>query len=242
MNSNFPEHDAEAASIPISGYQESDEDFWFGSAGFGLIKFNEETEEQIQYPSTQGMRISGICSFDDNNLLITERSQGLFLFNKKTGTISPTRFLADAGINISSSRLTNLKTITTPDGDIMLFNCNGRHLIYRHNLKEVREISLQKNGEENRGVVVDVKVQPSHATVVCNGCIYEIDYRTLMARLVFQNQEDEKSDISNVVEDSHGAIWACSPDELISYDPRANKLSKIMSNKDYGVFLSMIHQ
>ena len=239
LNSNFPEHDAEAASIPISGYQESDEDFWFGSAGFGLIKFNEETEEQIQYPSTQGMRISGICSFDDNNLLITERSQGLFLFNKKTGTISPTRFLADAGINISSSRLTNLKTITTPDGDIMLFNCNGRHLIYRHNLKEVREISLQKNGEENRGVVVDVKVQPSHATVVCNGCIYEIDYRTLMARLVFQNQEDEKSDISNVVEDSHGAIWACSPDELISYDPRANKLSKIMSNKDYGVFLSM---
>ena len=136
LNSNFPEHDAEAASIPISGYQESDEDFWFGSAGFGLIKFNEETEEQIQYPSTQGMRISGICSFDDNNLLITERSQGLFLFNKKTGTISPTRFLADAGINISSSRLTNLKTITTPDGDIMLFNCNGRHLIYRHNLKD----------------------------------------------------------------------------------------------------------
>ena len=185
------------------------------------------------------MRISGICSFDDNNLLITERSQGLFLFNKKTGTISPSRFLADAGINISSSRLTNLKTITTPDGDIMLFNCNGRHLIYRHNLKEVREITLQKNGEENRGVVVDVKVQPSHATVVCNGCIYEIDYRTLMARLVFQNQEDEQSDISNVVEDSHGVIWACSPDELISYDPRANKLSKIMSNKDYGVFLSM---
>ena len=176
------------------------------------------------------MRISGICRYDDQNLLITERSQGLFLFNKRTGRITPAGFMADAGINISSSRLSNLKTITTPDGDIMLFNCNGRHMIYRSSIKEVREIVLQKNGEENRGIVVDVKAGPSHATVVCNGCIYEIDYKTLLARLVFQNQEDDHSDISNVVEDSHGIIWACSPDQLISYDPRANKLSRITSS------------
>ena len=239
INSTVLEHGDESSVIPISGFQEADGTFWFGSAGFGLSKFNEETETQTLFPSTEGMRISGICSFDGGNLLLTDRSQGLFLFNKTTGSITPARFMTDAGINISSSRLTNLKTITTPDGDIMLFNCNGRHLIYRHAIKEVREIILQKNGEENRGVVVDVKVQPSHATVICNGCIYEIDYRTLLARLIFQNQEDDQSDISNVVEDSHGIIWACSSDELISYDPRANKLSKIMGNRDYGVFLSM---
>ena len=239
INSTIFENGAEITSIPISGYQDTDGTFWFGSAGFGLFKYDEETEKQTKYKSTETMRISGICSFDADNLLITDRTQGLFLFNKKTGTISPARFMVDAGINISSSRLTNLKTITTPDGDIMLFNCNGRHLIYRRAIKEVREIVLQMNGEENRGVVVDVKVRPSHATVVCNGCIYEIDYRTLLARLVFQNQDEDHSDMSNVVEDSHGIIWACSPDQLISYDPRANKLSKIMDNRDYGVFLSM---
>lgn len=239
INTSIIEHGVETYSIPISGYQESDGTLWLGSAGFGLSRFNEETEQQTLYPSTSGMRISGICSFDNDNLLITDRSQGLFLFNKRTGRTTPARFMADAGINISSSRLTNLKTITTPDGDIMLFNCNGRHLIYRRAIREIREIVLQKNGEENRGVVVDVKAQPSHATVVCNGCIYEIDYRTLLARLVFQSQEDDQSDISNVVEDSHGIIWACSPDEVLSYDPRANKLSRIMDNKDYGVFLSM---
>ena len=234
-----PEHGTETYSIPISGYQEADGTFWFGSAGFGMSKYDEKTEQQIHYPSTQGMRVSGICSFDQDNLLITDRSQGLFLFNKRTGRTTPATFMADAGINISSSRLTNLKTITTPDGDIMLFNCNGRHLIYRRAAKQIREITLQKNGEENRGVVVDVKESPSHATVVCNGCIYEIDYRTLLARLVFQTPDDDQSDITNVVEDSRGVIWACSPDEIISYDPRANKLSTIMDNRDYGVFLSM---
>lgn len=239
LSISVPDHGVETFSIPISGYQEPDGTLWFGSAGFGLSKFEEGTEKQITYPSTQGMRVSGICRYDNENLLITDRSQGLFLFNKRTGRVSPARFMTDAGINISSSRLTNLKTITTPDGDIMLFNCNGRHFIFRRGTNEIREIILQKNGEENRGIVVDVKERPSHATIVCNGCIYEIDYRTLLARLVFQSSEDDQSDISNVVEDSRGIIWACSPDEIISYDPRANKLSRIMDNRDYGVFLSM---
>jgi len=239
MSNSIPDYGHEIYNIPISGYQDSDGTIWFGSAGFGLSKYDEKSESQIIYPSTTGMRISGICNFDNENLLLTDRSQGLFLFNKKTGKISHATFMADAKINISSSRLTNLKTITTPDGDIMLFNCNGRHLIYRRESKELREIILQKNGEENRGVVLDVKERPSHATVVCNGCIYEIDYRTLLARLVFQSPEDKQSNITNVVEDSRGIIWACSPDEIINYDPRANKMSKIMDNKDYGVFLSM---
>ena len=239
LGNSVSEHGFETQVIPISGYQENDNTFWLGSAGFGISKFNEDTEQFIQYPSTNGMRVSGICSYNNDNLLITDRSQGLFLFNKRTGSVTPARFMSEAGINISSSRLTNLKTITTPDGDIMLFNCNGRHLIYRSSTRQVREITLQKNGEENRGVVVDVKEGPSRAIVVCNGCIYEIDYRTLLARLVFQSAEEDQSDISNVVEDSRGIIWACSPNKVISYDPRANKLSQIMDNKDYGVFLSM---
>ena len=233
------EHETESSVIPIAGYQDRDGRIWLGSGGFGVSQLNEKTEQQTFYKSTEGMRISSICSFDNENLLITERTRGLFLFNKRTGALSPATFLSDAGINISSSRLSHLKTITTPDGDIILFNCNGRHLIYRRNIKEVREIVLQMNGEENRGIVEDVRVRPSHATVVCNGCIYEIDYRTLLARLIFQSQDSESSPISNVVEDSQGIIWACSPNQLISYDPRANKLSEVMENEDNGVFLSL---
>jgi len=230
----------EAASIPISAYQEEDGTIWFGTGGFGLSKYDEKTGTIRDIPSSQGMRISGICRYDNDNLLITDRTQGLFLFNKRNGSVKPARFLSDAGITISSSRLTNLKAVATPDGDIMLFNCNGRNLIYRKKAGEVREILLQMNGEENRGVVEDIKMQPSHATVVCNGCVYEIDYRTLLARLIFQTQENNYSAISHVEQDSRGIIWACSPDELISFDPRSNKTSHVFDSKESGVFLSMI--
>ncbi|MBR4810539.1 MAG: response regulator [Bacteroidaceae bacterium] len=233
------EDEIETANIPISAYQDNEGSIWFGTGGFGLSIYDEKTEKQSGISSTKGMRISGICRFDDDNLLLTDRSRGLFLFNRKRGTVTPATFLSDAGINLSSSRLTNLKITSTPDGDIMLFNCNGRHFIYRHKIGELREIMLQMNGEENKGLVDDIMMRPSHATVICNGCIYEVDYRTLLARLIFQNQNEDESAISHVVEDSRGIIWACSPDELINYDPRSNKINRIMDNHENGVFLSM---
>ena len=239
INSTNMESNVETDIIPISAYQDENGTIWFGTGGSGLVRFNEKTEEFIPIPATNGMRIMNICQYDKDNLLITDRTKGLFLYNSRRGTVSQATFLTDAGISISSSRLSNLKTLSTPDGDIMLFNCNGRHFIYRHKIGEVREIILQMNGEENRGLVEEIMMQPSHATVVCGGCIYEIDYKTLLARLIFQSQDNGHSAISHVAEDSHGIIWACSPDQLICFDPRANKVSYIMGNQDNGVFLSM---
>lgn len=239
VENSSQDHETQASNIPISAYQDNDGVIWFGSGGFGLSRYDENKEKQTHIPSTSGMRISGICNFDKDNLLLLERTRGLFLFNRKRNALTPATFLSEAGITISSSRLGNLMITSTPDGDIMLFNCNGRHYIYRSNIHELREIILQMNGEENTGLVDDVKMTPSHATVACNGCIYEIDYRTLLARLVFQNHDENASTISHVVEDSRGIIWACSPDELISFDPRANKLTRILDNHEDGIFLSM---
>lgn len=239
VNNTGLENEIEMAGIPISAYQDNDGTIWLGTGGLGLESFDEETEKTSRISSTDGMRISGICSFDKDNLLLIDRVRGLYIFNKARQTMTPATFLSDAGIHISSSRLTNLKITTTPDGDIMLFNCNGRHYIYRRNIKELREIVLQMNGEENKGLVDEVRMRPSHATVACNGCIYEIDYRTLLARLIFQNQDEDQGNLSHVVEDSRGVIWACSPDELISFDPRSNKTVRIMDNHENGVFLSM---
>ena len=233
------EHSTELASLPSSAYQDNDGTIWFGTGGFGLCRYDKITGRLTNVPQTADMKVLTICSFDSENLLLADRTQGLFLFNKRRATLTPARFLADAGIALSSSRLTRLKVITTPDGDIMLFNCNGRHFIYRQKSGEIREIVLQMNGEENKGLVDDILVRPSHATIACNGCIYEIDYRTLLARLIFQKQDDGRSSVSHVAEDSRGIIWACSPDQLISFDPRANKVSEVMDNKDYGVFLSL---
>ena len=239
ISTTMTEGEVPSASIPLSAFQDNDGTIWVGSGGLGLCRFDASTEQMTAIPNTQDMNITAICRFDDNNLLLADRTKGLFLFNKLKGTITPARFLSDAGINISSSRLTRLKIITTPDDDIMLFNCNGRHLIYRHRIGEVREIILQMNGEENKGLVDDIIVRPSHATITCNGCIYEIDYRTLLARLIYQKQDITRSSILNVAEDSRGIIWASSPDQLISFDPRANKVTEVMDNSDYGVFLSM---
>ena len=239
INCSGTDKSLQVASIPISAYQDYDGTIWFGTSGFGLCRYDSKTGLMENIPQTEDMTISTICSFDKENLLFAEKTKGLVLYDKKRMRVTPSHFLADAGITISSSRLNRLRMITTPDGDILLFNCNGRHIMYRHDTGQIHEIILQLNGEENKSLVDDIMVRPSHATIACNGCIYEVDYRTLLARLIFQKQDDGRSAISHVTEDSRGIIWACSPDQLISFDPRANKLSEVMDNKDYGVFMTM---
>ncbi len=231
-------NDSQTDIVPISAYQDVNGELWFGSAGYGLSRFQEETEQFIAYPTTNGMRISGICDYDQDNLLLIERVSGLTLFNKKTGKTSPSNILSKLPNKVSQARLKHLKIVSTPDGDIMLFNCNGQHLIYRMGTDQLSEIILQKNGEENKGLVEDIMISPSHATVSCNGCIYEIDYRTLLARLVFQNQ-NQMERATQVAVDSNGKIWVCSPDGLISYDPRSNTTTHVLDHGDDGIFLSM---
>lgn len=224
--------------VPIAAYQSAGGELWFGTAGYGLCSFNEDTEQYVTYPTTNGMRIAGICDYDNNNLLLIDRASGLMLFNKETGEISPSIILSGSSMDVSQSRLKHLRIETTPDGDIMLFNCSGQHFIYRKETARLDEIRLQKNGDENKGLVEDIMVSPSHAIVSCNGCIYEIDYKTLLARLIFQNP-NERERATQVAVDSNDRIWVCSPNGLTSYDPRSNTVSHILDHGDDGVFLTM---
>lgn len=224
--------------VPISAFQDASGILWFGSAGYGLSRFQEDSEQFVAYPTTNGMRISSICDYDKDNLLVVERSSGLKLINKTSGMVSPAQILSSTTADMSLQRLKNLRLVSTPDGDIMLFNCSGRHLIYRKATGNLERIILQKNGEENNGPVEDIQVSPSHAIVSCSGCIYEIDYKTLMARLLFQN-ENKRERAAQVAVDSKGNIWVCSPDALTFYDPRTNSTTHVLDNGDDGVFLSM---
>ena len=224
--------------IPISAYQDNDGCIWFGNGGAGLYKYDEDTKKLTKYPSTDGMGISAIANFNESTLLICDKANGLMYLNKSTGNVSAASSLSDAGLSVSPSRLSNLKLANTPDNDILLLNCNGRHLIYRQSSGDIQEIQLQKNGEENNNVIEDIAIMDSHATIACGECIYELDYRTLMARLIYQDNDNPENTIRNVVEDSKGLVWACTSKHVFSYDPRSGKISQTMNGID-GVFMSM---
>lgn len=224
--------------IAKSAWQDEDGTVWVGSRGLGLFRFDEETEEYSGMPSTNGMTIVSLTSFDQDNLLLVDITNGMFLFNKHSGKVKPASFMDDADVTLS--RYARIKAITTPDGDIMLFNLNGRHLVYRIKSGEFSDIVLQLNGQENSGIVDDVKMGASHTNVTCNGNLYQIDNRTLLARLIFQIESGNT--FEHIVEDSHGMIWACSPERLICFDPRANKttLTYNTDNNIGGIFMDMV--
>lgn len=224
--------------VPISALQENNGDIWFGNGGFGLFKYDENNKQVTSVETTDGMGICAIATFDRNSLLLCDKYQGLILIDKKSGTISNASFVSDAGYECTASNLNFLKLANTPDGDILLLNCNGHHLIYRHQTGQIEEIKLQKNGVENNRRIENVAILPSHATIACGECIYELDYNTLMARLIYQDNDNPDNIINNVVEDSKGLIWACTPKRLFAFDPRSGKVTRQME-KINCIFMSM---
>lgn len=62
---------------------------WIGTDGGGINRFEPETEKFTHYPTTYGAKISSIAEWSEEELIISSFAKGLYIFNKKSGDISP---------------------------------------------------------------------------------------------------------------------------------------------------------
>lgn len=71
-------------------YQDPDEtDVWIGTEGAGLVGFNPESETLTTYGKTTGHNIYAISGYRKGQLLLSCASEGIFVFDKSTGEITP---------------------------------------------------------------------------------------------------------------------------------------------------------
>ena len=225
-------------NLPISAFQDKDGSVYIGSAGFGLYTFNEDTDENILIPNTDGLRISSICRLDENRLLIADRTSGLFSIDPDRGNLLPFDKFDSYQVTGISDRSAYIRLANTGNGEIMLFNARGRHFKYSPSTGNVEEFFLYiGNDLINKSVVTDVEMTDTYALAAAGNCIYQIDGRTLVARLLVQNPS--RSVISSVKEDSQGIIWACTPDGILKFNARTNESQLMLAAGDFGSFLAM---
>lgn len=72
----------------LSLYQDNKSDeIWIGTDGGGINKFNPQTRKFTHYPLTWGEKITSICQYNPNELLVSLFSKGIFIFNKQSGNL-----------------------------------------------------------------------------------------------------------------------------------------------------------
>lgn len=72
----------------LAFYQEpGSKDIWIGTDGGGINKFNPETQNFTHFPKTWGEKIVSISGYNNNELLVSLFSKGIYTFNKSTGIL-----------------------------------------------------------------------------------------------------------------------------------------------------------
>lgn len=101
---------------------------WIGTDGDGINRFDPETNEFTHYPSTASSKVVSITDFSEDELALSIYSEGIFIFNKKSGRIRP--------LNIEDEELSykirfarrNIYLCREPDGNILMLGKTIRRL------------------------------------------------------------------------------------------------------------------
>lgn len=117
----------------LSLYQEpNDQIIWIGTDGGGLNKYDTQTGKFTHYPEMWGAKVASICGFDENRLLLSLFSKGVYLFDKRNGSFQSFPFHE---FNLKQQMLYKGKTVNLykeSDHTILLL----ADKIYRYNLEK----------------------------------------------------------------------------------------------------------
>ena len=101
---------------------------WIGTDGDGINRFDPETNEFTHYPSTASYKVVSITDFSDSELALSVYSEGIFIFNKKTGQTRPLKIDdEELSYKIRFARR-NIYLFREPDGNIIMLGKTIRRL------------------------------------------------------------------------------------------------------------------
>lgn len=69
-------------------FKEGNDRLWIGTNGGGLNMYNLSNGKFSHFPYTIGDKVTSICDFGNNKLLIFNFAEGIFVFDTVTGTKS----------------------------------------------------------------------------------------------------------------------------------------------------------
>ena len=101
---------------------------WIGTDGDGINRFDPETNEFTHYRSTASTKVVSITDFSENELALSIYSDGIFIFNKKTGQIRPQNIEDEELSHMIRFSKRNIYLCREPDGNILMLGKTIRRL------------------------------------------------------------------------------------------------------------------
>lgn len=211
-------------------YEDRDHILWFGTDGDGINRFDPQKEEFRHYPATFDKKVVSIIEYNEEELLLSIFSQGLYRFHKKTGELreyvvtdaGKSRRLLRVGLAIHLDRLDKEHFYIYSDS------------VYLYNQSKGR---LEAIGCKEEGIVLSalMKVpgdQPvTYLRSLSNLLVLDHQERSIH---VFYTPPDSIGTIGAACLDKEGCFWLGMSSGLYRYDPVTKYTSAIEGNRFAG--------
>ena len=96
-------------------------DVWVGTDGDGVVCYRPSDSTFRKFPSTHLRKISSLCEFDRQHLIVSIYCEGVFLLDKKTGTLSRYDIWDEDTFRKEIESGSIITISPTPDGRFLVF-------------------------------------------------------------------------------------------------------------------------
>ena len=194
-------------------YQDEDEtDVWLGTEGGGLIRFDPVSETLTTYEKTSGHSIYAISGYRKGQLLLSCVSEGLFIFDKRTGDMRPADMFNALHYTIRNGEKACLLKIDENRVAVL------SDLIYC--------LNFSTGGFARYPLPADVEAGTLHFVVGSEGSllfdprhIYKMDTETFVVT-EFLSFDEGEGEIKGVSMSPDGSLWAIHGSNLVRINPR----------------------
>lgn len=196
-------------------FQDQDSPYiWIGTDGEGLNRYDQDSKLFKHYSSTFGMKVASIASFSDRELLLSVFSRGLYLFDKKNGTIKEFSVNDDFLNRQAKNMGRTVNLMNEANGGLLMLGRNMYRWDFRRN--EPVELSVVGGGHGN-DFFIPIGSHSESSYIHDSHNIYSISNG---ARDVIQICSIKDSRINGAYVDQNGDIWIACNSGLYHYKAR----------------------
>lgn len=214
----------------VSMFEDRDSTIWLGTDGGGINRFDPHTGHFRHFPSTYPSKVVSIIGYTDAELLYSGFGEGLFLFNKKTGSRKEYSVMDKEKHN----------SLFKAGKSVLLFRLDKERFylladsIYLYDQSERQLTTVQVNGK--KGCFSSLNLVDSSSDVCYlrgETELFELRYAENLLRPYLS--ADSIGIISAACRDSKGCFWIGTTTGLFSYDPVDKMLSTIEIDRFRGI-------
>lgn len=116
-------HAVAPEGMTVTSLSADGDDIWVGVDGAGIARYSPKDGDNFtKYPATDKMKVTSLEQYDDARLLVSTFDNGLFLFDKRTGTVSRAPALFNDIVAANAKKALPLDLRKIPGGKIAVLS------------------------------------------------------------------------------------------------------------------------